>query len=182
MNVSSIGGCGMPNQAGRVSSSDFRARMEQGMAPVAQLFGTDTSQLMSDVQASGGSLADYAASKGVSKDALIAAIKQGLQSNAPNGAQLSDTQLTNLANRIANHKPGDRPQGPPPSSEDGGFGGVGQLSNSSQIKTDLDKLIEDLKSSTTSTATTTSSDSSGSSGSNGVDALVELLSRIDQQL
>jgi hypothetical protein len=110
MSVSAIGG-GMPQVQFREGSSDFRARMEQGMEPVAQLFGTSVDQLMSNVRASGGGLADYAASKGISKDALIDAMKQGLQANAPNAAQLSDSQLTNLANRIANHKPGDRPQG-----------------------------------------------------------------------
>jgi hypothetical protein len=147
--------------------------MEQGMEPVAQLFGTTPDQLMSDVRASGGSLADYAASKGISKDALIAAIKQGLQANAPNGAQLSDTQLTNLANRIANHKPGDHSQGLRGGDN---CNGVGQSSNSSQTKTDLEKLIDDLKSATSSSGTSSSTDS------NGVNALVQMLTRFDQQL
>jgi hypothetical protein len=118
MNVSAIGGVERALPFGGVGASDFRARMEQGMAPVAQLFGTAASELMRDVQATGGSLADYAASKGISKDALIDAIKSGLQANAPNGMKMSDSQLTTLANRIADHKPGDRPQGPPP--RDGG--------------------------------------------------------------
>ena len=180
MNVSSIGAGMTPMQLGGVGSTDFRDRMQQSLAPVAQLFGTSASQLMSDVRASGGSLADYAATKGISKDQLVSAIKQGLQSNAPNGAQLSDNQLTNLANRIANHKPGDRPQGAQPSCAGSAAGEIGQLSNSTQIKTDLEKLISDLKSSTSSASA--SSTSNDSSGSNGVNALLELLTRFDQQL
>ena len=170
MNVSSVGGSVPSMQFDGVGSTDFRSRMEQGMAPVAELFGTSASQLMSDVRASGKSLADYAASKGVSNDKLVTAIKQSLQANAPTGAQLSDAQLTNLANRIAGHVPGDRPQVPPPGADRSG--GLGQLTNSSEIKSDLDKLIEDLK----------SGSSSSSSDSTSVDALVQLLSRVDQQL
>jgi hypothetical protein len=154
----------------------FRARMEQGMAPVAQLFGTTAGELMHDVQASGGSLADYAASKGISKDALIDAIKSGLQANTPNGMPMSDSQFTTLANRIADHKPGDRPQGPPPSD---GCTGVGSPSSSgaSEIKTDLEKLTNDLKESLSASDT-----SSEDSDSNGVSALLELLTRFDQRL
>ena len=109
MNISSIGGAsGMTGVTG-ANQDDFRTRMQQAMAPVAQLFGMSSDDLMSAVKASGGSLADYAASKGISSSDLTAAIKQGLQANAPNGVQLSDSQLTNLAQRIENHKPGDRP-------------------------------------------------------------------------
>ena len=107
MNISSIGGGAQAlAQLQTPSVGDFRTRMQQGLAPVAKLFGMSTQQLMSAVQESGGSLADYAASKGISSDSLLAAIKQGLQANAPDGAQLSDDQLTNIANRIANRQPG----------------------------------------------------------------------------
>ena len=208
MNISSIGGAsGMTGVTG-ANQDDFRTRMQQSMAPVAQLFGMSSDDLMSAVKASGGSLADYAASKGISSTDLTAAIKQGLQANAPNGVQLSDSQLTNLAQRIENHKPGDGPPGPPPG---GGAGGVGATSTNSTIKTELEKLIADLKASesTTSTDGTTSSststiktdldklvadlkasdsqtDSSTSSttGTNSVstNALLDVLTRFDQQL
>jgi len=149
MNISSIGGgASALQQLGRAAGTDVRSRIDQGMSEVAKLFGTTGSQLMSDVKASGQSLADYATSKGVSKDDLINAIKQGLQANAPNGAQLSDTQLTNMADRIANHKPGSGPDGPPPGDA---VSGVGL---------------------TTSTA----------SGTNSVNALLDMLSRIDARL
>ncbi len=211
MNISSIGGAsGMTGVTG-ANQNDFRTRMQQSMAPVAQLFGMSSDDLMSAVKASGGSLADYAASKGISSSDLTAAIKQGLQANAPNGVQLSDSQLTNLAQRIENHKPGDGPQGPPPG---GGAGGVSASDANSTIKTELEKLIADLKAteSTTSTDGTTSSSTStiktdldkliadlktsesqdststtsttSTTGSNPVstNALIDVLTRFDQQL
>ena len=190
MNVSSIGNAGAFTGVAGAGAQDFRARMQQSMAPVAQLFGMSSDQLMSQVKASGGSLADYAASKGISNADLTAAIKQGLQSSAPNGVQLSDSQLTNLAQRIENHKPGDRPQGPPPVSANATGGSSG---SASAIKTDLEKLIADLKalesnsndtSSTTSTSTsgTTSSVDPTSSASSSTNSLLDLLGRIDSRL
>jgi hypothetical protein len=106
MNISSIGGAAGSTGIGGANQSDFRTRMQQAMAPVAQLIGMTSDELMSAVKASGGTLSDYAAPKGISNADLTAAITQGLQNNAPNGAQLSDTQLTNLVQRIENHKPG----------------------------------------------------------------------------
>jgi hypothetical protein len=114
MNISAVIGNRDAWPTDGVTQNDFHTRMEQSIAPVANLLGMSTSDLMNAVRQSGGSLADYAASKGVSRSDLIAAIKQGLQNNAPAGVQLSDTQLTNLANRIANHKPGAHQHGPRP--------------------------------------------------------------------
>jgi hypothetical protein len=176
MNISSIAGAsGMTGVTG-ANQDDFRTRMQQAMAPVAQLFGMSSDDLMSAVKASGGSLADYAAAKGISSADLTAAIKQGLQANAPNGVQLSDSQLTNLAQRIENHKPGDRPQGPPPSAA----GGVSGTSTNSTIKTELEKLIADLKMSESQTDSSTTS----TTGSNplSTNALLDVLTRFDQQL
>jgi hypothetical protein len=213
MNISSIASAsGMTGVTG-ANQDDFRTRMQQAMAPVAQLFGMSSDDLMSAVKASGGSLADYAASKGISSTDLTAAIKQGLQANAPNGVQLSDSQLTNMAQRIESHKPGDGPQGPPP---DGGAVSMSATSSNSTIKTELEKLIADLKASestastdgTTSSSTSTSSTSTiktdldkliadlktsesqadssttSSTGSNPVstNALLDVLTRFDQQL
>src|SRR5262252_4485357 len=81
----------------------FRARMEQAFTPVAQLFHETPDQLLSELQSGKTSLADLAQSKGVSQDDLVAAIKQGLTS-ATGASPLSDSQLTNIANRIANHR------------------------------------------------------------------------------
>ena len=199
MNISSVTS-GM-TALGGANQNDFRARMEQSMSPVAQLFGMSSDQLMSAVKASGKSLADYAASKGISSTDLTAAIKQGLQNSAPNGVQLSDSQLTNLAQRIENHKPGDGPQGPPPG---GAVGGTGSTDSTSTIKSEVEKLLEDLKASESTAASGTSSttktdveklladlkasDSSdttsktASSSSVSTNALVDVLTRFDQQL
>jgi len=177
MNISSIASAsGMTGVTG-ANQDDFRTRMQQAMAPVAQLFGMSSDDLMSAVKASGGSLADYAASKGISSTDLTAAIKQGLQANAPNGVQLSDSQLTNMAQRIESHKPGDGPQGPPP---DGGAVSMSATSSNSTIKTDLDKLIADLKTSESQADSSTTS----STGSNPVstNSLLDVLTRFDQQL
>ena len=90
-----------PNQ--QVDPTDFRTRMQQALAPVAQLFGETTDQLMSELQSGKTSLSALAQSKGVSQTDLVNAIKQGLSQNASsNGQTLSDSQLTNIANRIAN--------------------------------------------------------------------------------
>ena len=115
MNITSITSNGAAAPNGGVDPTGFRQRMEQAMAPVAQLFGTTPDQLMQAVRASGGSLSDYAASKGISNNDLVAAIKQGMKSSAPNGSQLSDSQLTSIADRMANHKPhGHHHHGAPP--------------------------------------------------------------------
>lgn len=167
---------------GAGSPQDFRTRMQQSLAPVAKLFGMTSDQLMSAVKSSGGSLADYAASKGVSNDNLTAAIKQGLQDNAPSGVQLSDTQLTNLAQRIENHKPGDFPQGPPPA---GATNATDASSGTSTLKTDLEKLITDLKaleSTSASGATSTASADTSAASTNPTSALLAQLVRIDQNL
>ena len=173
MNISSI--TSGTAELGGVNQNDFRTRMEQSMAPVAQLFGMTSDQLMIAVKASGKSLADYASSKGIASSDLTAAIKQGLQSNAPSGVQLSDSQLTNLAQRIENHKPGDGPQGPPPG---GSVGSVGSTDSTSTIKSEVEKLLNDLKASDSTTAGGTSN----TNGSVSTNALVDVLTRFDQQL
>jgi hypothetical protein len=185
MNISSINANGALQGPGGTDPADFRTRMQQAMAPVAQLFGTTPEQLMQAVQESGGTLSDYAASKGISQTDLTAAIKQGLQSNAPNGTQLSDTQLTNIADRIENHKPhGHHHHGAPPADPTAGSGVTG---DASAIKSDLEKLMADLKAAGATgavdpTATTTDPTDSTSTNSVSTNALLDLLSRFDQQL
>ena len=82
MNISSLASVNATSALGvhAGAQQDFRTRMQQSMAPVAKLFGMTTDQLMSAVKSSGMSLADYAASKGITNDNLTAAVKQGLRS------------------------------------------------------------------------------------------------------
>jgi len=185
MNISPINAYGALQGPGGTDASDFRTRMQQAMAPVAQLFGTTPDQLMQAVQESGGTLADYAASKGISQTDLTAAIKQGLQSNAPNGTQLSDTQLTNIADRIENHKPhGHHHHSAPPADPTAASGATG---DASAIKTDLEKLMADLKAAgatgaTDPTVATNNSTVPTATNSASTNALLDLLSTFDQQL
>jgi hypothetical protein len=88
-----------------INDDRFRSRMEQALTPVAQLFNETPDQLMSELQSGNKSLSDLAQAKGVSQDDLVAAIKQGLTSTT-GASPLSDSQLTNIANRIANHRHG----------------------------------------------------------------------------
>jgi len=90
-----------------VQQTSWQDRFEQAFAPVAQLFGESSDQLMSELQSGNTSLSALATQKGVSQSDLINAIKQGIQQTSSNGSPtLSDNQLTNIANRIANHKHG----------------------------------------------------------------------------
>jgi len=105
--MTTINPIGGPNQNQALDPNSMQNRMQQALAPVAQLFGESTQQLESDLNSGKTSLSALASQKGISQADLINAIKQGLQSSAPAGSQApSDTQLTNIANRIANHKHG----------------------------------------------------------------------------
>lgn len=77
------------------------------MEPAAQLLGMSTDDLQTQLK-SGSTLDDLATSKGVSHDDLIAAITQGLQANAPAGADAAagtaatgGVDLTQMAEGIA---------------------------------------------------------------------------------
>ena len=103
MTVSGIGGVSAALANTGVDQTSWQSRMQQMLGPVAQLFGMSATQLQQSLQ-SGESLNDMASSHGISQTDLNAAIKQGIQSAQPAGAApLSDTQLTNIANRIAGH-------------------------------------------------------------------------------
>jgi len=117
MNVNGVFG---NQQGGPVDQTSFKSRMEQTFAPVAKLFNESTDQLESELQTSGTSLSALAQQKGISQDDLLSAIKQGLQSSSTNGASpLSDSQLTTIANRIANHvHGGHHHHHRPPSTDD----------------------------------------------------------------
>ena len=86
-----------------VTANSWQNRMQQALAPVAQLFGESASQLSTELQSGKSSLSALAQTKGVSQTDLVDAVKQGMQQGTSGGsAPLSDTQLTNIANRIAN--------------------------------------------------------------------------------
>ncbi|HUI47732.1 MAG TPA: hypothetical protein VL119_03475 [Acidimicrobiia bacterium] len=98
---------GAPTASQSIDPTSFQTRMQQALAPVAQLFGESSDQLMSELNTGGTSLSALASQKGISQTDLVNAIKQGLQQTSTNNGQsLSDAQLTNIASRIANHKHG----------------------------------------------------------------------------
>jgi hypothetical protein len=104
MDVTGINGA-IPQQG--ADAGVLQARRAQMLGPVATLFKESTDQLESELKTSGVSLATLAEQKGVSKPDLVDAIKQSLQQKFEgDGATLSDSQRTNMANRIVNHKHG----------------------------------------------------------------------------
>jgi hypothetical protein len=122
MNVTGVGGGAAPSQA---DNSVFQSRMQQAFAPVAQLFGDTTDQLTQELQSGTTSLSDLAKAKGISQDDLINAIKEGIAQTSGNGApNLNDTQLTNIATRIANHNHGGHHHHHRTESSNGASGGA----------------------------------------------------------
>ena len=108
MSVSSVG-------SAQVEPHHHRHHKPPEMTNTAELLGMSTDDL-EQARKSGQSLSDLAASKGVSKDDLVASITKDLQANEPGGApQISDAQLTQMATNIAD---GKRPQGPRPATGD----------------------------------------------------------------
>jgi hypothetical protein len=104
MTINPIGAAN-PNQA--IDPTTFQTQMQQALAPVAQLFGESNDQLTSELSSGQTSLSALASQKGISQSDLLSAITQGLQQTAADkGQSLSDSQLSNIANRIANHKHG----------------------------------------------------------------------------
>jgi uncharacterized protein YidB (DUF937 family) len=70
----------------------------------AELLGMSVDELQK-AQRSGTTLADLAATKGVSKDDLVKSIVSDLKADAPEGAQpRTDAQLTEMATNIADGK------------------------------------------------------------------------------
>ena len=103
MTMSGIGSASQALGNTGIDPNSWQTRMQQTLGPVAQLFGMTTDQLDQALQG-GESLTDIAAGKGISQADLTAAIKQGIQQAQPPGsAPLSDSQLTNMAGRIAGH-------------------------------------------------------------------------------
>ena len=138
-----------PNQA--LDPSSFQTRMQQALSPVATLFGESTDQLMSELNSGHTSLSALAANKGITQAQLVDAIKQGLQQSSPNNGQsMSDTQLTNIANRIANHKHGGHHH----------HGGGGGVSATDGTTSSTDPTTALTSTSATSSSSTTTADSS----------------------
>jgi hypothetical protein len=100
---------------------------------LAQLFGESAKQLQTDLRSGDTSLTALAQSRGISQTDLINAIKSSetsrgwQQTQADGGPELSDAQMTDLANRIANRV------------HSGGNSAVAQLfgESSQQLKADL---------------------------------------------
>jgi hypothetical protein len=77
-----------------------------GLQTLATDLGVSTSDLQT-ARASGESLSDFATSKGISQDTLLAAVKDSITTNAPAGATpLSSDQLNAMATDMVNRKPG----------------------------------------------------------------------------
>ena len=194
MTVGAISNTAILDPSQTVGASSWQTRMQQALGPVAQLFGESAQQLMSDLQSGKTSLSALAKEKGISQTDLLNAIKQGLQQSSANGgSQLSDTQLTNLANTIANRVHGGHhhhgaamsgiggasnanttgtvgvgsdSDGDNDGSGGAGAGGVTSASGSaSAVQTDVERLMFDLQSMLQSNASTASSSSQASANS-----------------
>jgi len=100
MNIANVLGTQQTSTAD--GPSRWKSQMNLAMDAVAKKLGMSDSDLQSALQ-SGKSLTDIAKSKGVSSDDLLSTVKDALKSANPN---MSDTQLSNIANRIVNHKGG----------------------------------------------------------------------------
>ncbi len=208
MNINSLTASGLLNPAQMASAAAQQGRVQQSMSPVAQLLGENAQKLMSDLQAGGTSLNALAQSKGVSSTALVNAIKQGLQKGANDGGPpLSDTQLTNLANTIANrvHSPHHHHTGgvstapaaaatpgstvaPLADSQVGGSSTTSPTTSAMQL--DVQRLMFDLQNmqaNATSSATGTTSAASTAAASStwsssATSALLNQISQFDQTL
>jgi hypothetical protein len=154
MTVSAINDVSLLDPLQNANARSWQTRMQQSLAPVAQLFGESPQQLMSDLQSGKTSLSALAQSKGISRTDLLDAIKQGLQQSSANGGpQLSDNQLTNLASTIANRVHGHHHH------HHGGVSGVSgaTTSGTSGVGKDADGDNDGSAASATSSSSSTSS-------------------------
>jgi hypothetical protein len=93
---------------------------------VAQALGMSSSDVES-ARRQGQSLSDLTQAKGVSQDALLGAIQQGLQKADPN---LSADRAQQIASRIASHSGGEPAGVAPAAADDGSQGGFSVLAAS----------------------------------------------------
>jgi hypothetical protein len=100
---STFGGVSAAQPAWAPTPQNGQPNPQQVLQPVAQLLGTTSQDLMSQMQ-SGTTLSDIASKQGVSQSDLINAIEQGLQSASPPGSTSaqSSQSLTTIATGIAN--------------------------------------------------------------------------------
>ena len=94
------------SSASAMAGGKFDNQFQSAMNSVASLLGTTVSALQTSTQ----SLAQLAASKGISMSQLTDAIKSGMQSA---GTQLNGARLDNIANRIATRRPHHHHHGAP---------------------------------------------------------------------
>ncbi|MCU1427609.1 MAG: hypothetical protein JWL83_1609 [Actinomycetia bacterium] len=81
------------------------ADLKKRLQAVADLLKMSTDDLLKQLQ-SGKSLADVAKDKGVSRDALVSAIKQDFAKNAPANANVDASKLDEVVNKIVDRKGG----------------------------------------------------------------------------
>jgi hypothetical protein len=208
MTVSAINDASLLDPTQNANAASWQMRMQQSMAPVAQLFGETPQQLMSDLQSGKTSLSALAQSKGISQTDLLDAIKQGLQQSSANGGpQLSDNQLTNLSSTIANRVHGHHHHhhggvsaisnastsgtsgvtGDADGDNDGSAGSVaGASSSTSSLQADVERLMFELQtmlqsSSTNATAPSTTT-AAGAWSDTASATLLTQVSQFDQTL
>jgi hypothetical protein len=151
-----------------------RASMDKVMSGMADYLGMSTDELK-EAQRNGTTLADLAAQKGISEDALESKLAEELKANKPADAP-SDIDFSQMASDIANGKG--------PGGHRGHGGGVSRLnsdgSNTSSV--DLGSLLQSLGKDLSSlgdlfeqATSTTSSSGSDSSDSSAVTTLRTLL-------
>ena len=114
MNVGSLSSTSALWPTSTAGSSQLRGP-ERTNAAVADLLGTDAQSLKAELQ-SGKTMAELAATAGVSQDDLISTIAATLPAQAPDGAA---TDTTAMATSIA---AGQRPGPPPKPPVDAGSG------------------------------------------------------------
>ena len=209
MTVNAISNTALLDPSQNVDTS-WQTRMQQALGPVAQLFGESAQQLEGDLQSGKTSLSALAQSKGVSQTDLVNAIKQGLQQSSANGGpQLSDSQLTNIANGVANrvhgghhhhHAGGVSPFDPASGTASGtsasgvgsadpssGSSATGSSAGSPTLQLDVERLMFDLQnmqSSAANGASTTASSAASTStySSASTSNLLNQLTQFDQTL
>jgi hypothetical protein len=180
MSMSPVGNGVDPMSA--ANQDTVRTRMQQTLSAVANLFHETPDQLASELQSGNTSLSALAASKGVSQTDLVNTIKQSIQSSSPNGASLSDAQLTNIANRVANHTHGGHHHHHSGSSDATSSGS--STDPNSEIQTDIQKLISDLQAASANGATTSNGNTNTSTDptTSADSELLSELNRFDQSM
>lgn len=147
MNVSSVSNTQSTMQMRRPSAPPD---MQAMFAPVASKLGMSDDELKTALR-SGTTLLELAADKGVARDDLLSALKEGIAAAKPEGApELSVEQIDEMAEAIASGNPPPRPDGAHGGPGLRGFGttgenlakGLGNLAD--QLGLDIDALLEQL--------------------------------------